>query len=88
MMRWASRIQGGQSRPDAPTQCITLAVTLQAPSAARRASGAQRGGPLASSVESFKSGMASYASLEADAPLPAAPNGFGLSCSHPSIMHD
>lgn len=66
----------GQSRSDTATQCITFALTLQAPGAARRASGAQRGGPLASSMESFKSGLASYASLEADALPPAAPNGF------------
>ncbi|KAK9833993.1 hypothetical protein WJX81_001773 [Elliptochloris bilobata] len=59
-------------------------AALKARFAARRASGGevrggQRGGALASSVESFKSGLASYASLEAEALPPAAPNGGALS---------
>lgn len=86
MMRWAVRGERGRSRPDTATRCANPRIALQAPSAARRASGAQRAGPLASSVESFKSGLASYASLEAEAPPPAAPNGLGSSMHAP--MHD
>lgn len=74
----------------APPNLLMSRPLLQAQSVGRRAGGGEArgggpGGPLASSAESFKSGLASYASLEnADMLPPAAPNGCNRSGNSPS----